>query len=66
MCVFVLLSPVTNADPQVTEEAGAAVTTVGLPGGLVSPKLLQLAQAVWQQHVGQLLILQPFQPIIQV
>lgn len=66
VCVFVLLSPVPDADPQVTEEAWAAMAAVGLPGALVSPKLLQLAQAVWQQHVGQLLVLQPLQPIIQV
>lgn len=41
MCIgSLLLSPVTDADPQVTEEAWAAMAAVGLPGALVSPKLL--------------------------
>lgn len=50
------ISPVSDANPQVTEEAGSPVTAVGFPRPFVSPKLLELAQAVRQQHVGQLLL----------
>lgn len=49
-------TPVPNANPQVTEEAGSAVATVGFARPFVSSEFLQLAQAVREQHVRQLLI----------
>lgn len=49
-------SPVPNANPQVAEEAGPAVAAVSFAKPLVPSKLLQLAQAVGEQQVRQLLI----------
>lgn len=50
------LSPVPDANPQVTEEAGPAVAAVSFAEPLVPPELLQLAQAVGEQQVRQLLV----------
>lgn len=45
-----------NANPQVTEEAGPPVAAVSFARPLVSSKFLQLAQAVGEQNVRQLLV----------
>lgn len=55
-CIITDISPVTDADPQVTKEAGSAVATVGFARPFVSSEFFQLADAVGEQHVRQLLI----------
>lgn len=50
------ISPVSDANPQVTEEPGSPVAAVSFARAFVSSKLLQLAQAVGQQHVRQLFL----------
>lgn len=54
---MVVISPVSDPNPQVAEEPRSAVATMSLARPFVSPKLLQLAQAVWEQQVRQLLFL---------
>lgn len=49
-------SPVPDAHPQVAEEAGPAVAPVSFAEPLVASELLQLTEAVGQQHVRQLLL----------
>lgn len=48
-------SPIPDANPQVAEETGPSMAAVSFAGPFVPPKLLQLAQAVREQHVRQLL-----------
>lgn len=55
-CILIDVSPIPNADPQVTKEAGSAVAAVGFARPLVSSEFFQLADAVGEQHVRQLLI----------
>lgn len=54
--VIIDISPIPDANPQVTEEARSAVAAVSFARPFVSSKLLKLAQAVGEQHVRQLLI----------
>lgn len=54
--IIIDISPIPDANPQVTEEAGSAVAAVGFARPFVSSKFLQLAQAVGEQHVRQLLV----------
>lgn len=49
------ISPI-YANPEVTEEAGSSVAAVSFAGPFVSSEFLQLAQAVGEQHVRQLLV----------
>lgn len=49
------ISPI-HANPKVTEEAGSSVAAVSFARPFVSSKFLQLAQAVGEQHVRQLLV----------
>lgn len=53
-CEKPCMLPVPDSHPQVTEQPLPAVRPLGLPGALVSPKLLQLTQTVRLQQVGQL------------
>lgn len=54
--VTIDILPVSNSNPQVTEEARPPVAAVSFPRPFVAPKLLQLAEAVGEQNVWQLLI----------
>lgn len=49
-------SAIPNANPQVTEEAGPPVASVSFARPLMSSEFLQLAQAVGEQNVRQLLV----------
>lgn len=47
---------ISDANPQITEEAGSRMAPVNFARPFVSSKLLQLAQAVGEQHVRQHLL----------
>lgn len=49
-------SPIPDANPQVTEKAGSTMAAVCFSRALAPSEFLQLAQAVGEQHVRQLLI----------
>lgn len=50
------ISPIPDANPQITEETWSPVASVSFVWPFVSSELLQLAQAVGEQHVRQLLL----------